>query len=226
MKKLHFLLLPVLLIGCGTAPGHSSDPPASVTSEGLEFAVGFYNDDGTSITARNTGEEAEELTVTITGPSGWNSGEPYEMPFSLEVGSVAIPVVYGSPALPGTYTARFQAGGRDWHAVTTLNATSNSLTSGPAGFTYAIEPPHVHVEWDPVPGAHDYEISLSGPGVSVRDTWALVRQPRHTFEIPDDSLFGSGEEYFISGTLMSDGFADFTSPADRRTFQAPSFRLE
>ena len=103
---------------------------------------------------------AEEVMVTVTGPGGWNKGEPVTVTRTREDvldGSTA--VITSISAVSGSYTVTLTSGGTIYKASGKLDATK--LLPTPQNVTVTKQSANeVSGRWDPVPGALTYQVFI------------------------------------------------------------------
>ena len=103
---------------------------------------------------------AEEVMVTVTGPAGWNKGEPVTVTRTREDvldGSTAL--VTSVTAVSGRYVVTMTSGDTTYRAGAELDATK--LLPTPQNVTVTSKSANtVSGSWDPVPGALTYQVYL------------------------------------------------------------------
>lgn len=186
----------------------STEGPASqaVVEPGVDLVVGtIARPNGTQGTGAllyvffpQEGVPADDVTIELTGPPGWNGDVPDERSISqfvFDVGWGTFPE-YGADAVEGTYQVEVTRADDTFTAEATLDDASfrfpppDTLTITEASDT------RVAVEWDPVPGAVSY---IAGLIVSPYDpiVFEATTATSHVFEDLDLPELQEGEEYRV-----------------------------
>jgi hypothetical protein len=203
---LHLLsvLLVVLLAACGSVPTESlsaaSSGPAEFRLRGMTstiavpFDTGYINEAMVFAEYTLQGDlNGQQIPLVITGPAGWNGGQPYEILAKAEPENALIqlgdrwklsfsPEI---PTVPGVYTATTTVAGQTY--TSTLDVSSGKMLPSVVGFTASAVADKIDVSWEAVPGAKEYYVTL---------------------------LDESGEVGGMYTTETSVSFADFGMPLD------------
>lgn len=151
------------------------DGPARV-APAFEVVIGTYSIDHRSLPEPVTtylilvDEEAmpsEDVTVSVTGPEGWNGGEVRSFtvsPQSLE-GGWGIYAALDIPIVTGTYEASTTVGGSDY--LTTSNVEAEQVIATPTPRVEAYSSTGVTASWEAVSGARSYLIHLLADDLRV-----------------------------------------------------------
>lgn len=146
----------LLLSGCGLLP---------TPNEGVvQLSAGTFNVQGQStlgtalllrVVLPNGAPPTQDVQVTITGPSGWNSGKPLTMTYPAN--EYATWALLGTaPAMNGSYSATIQAEGRAF-STTSASIDTASKLGVPGNVTVAQGANQtLTVSWQPVNDAAVY----------------------------------------------------------------------
>lgn len=151
-------LLPLAL---GSALLLASCNTVQSPNNAVQFSAGTYNvqgnaTPGTALLLRlmpGGARPTQDVPVTVTGPSGWNSGAPLTLTYRANE-----PVFWSlrtTAAVSGTYTATVQVSGQTYTATTSVDASSRLDVPGNVMVTESANQSFT-VSWQAVNGAAAY----------------------------------------------------------------------
>lgn len=137
------------------------------------------------------------VAVTITGPPGWNQGDPFELADGGRY-EEGLHVVYGTPRsymLDGEYTITAKVGGKAYTVKSTLDA-SLRFPDIPRDSIYVhdVDEDGIHLDWNPVAGAVSYQVRYLGADASLEDVledryeYWVTRETSFTIPVPKSEI--------------------------------------
>ena len=130
----------------------------------LELVPGTYNITGVEnptttflVLLTDVALPAEEVTLSFTGPAGWNNGEPITLTRTRDnFSDGSTSSVTPANAVSGIYNVTVTSGAAQYQASATLDASS--LLPAPQNVIVTSQSANqVSATWDPVPGAVSYQ---------------------------------------------------------------------
>lgn len=194
MKRLRLFVLVAVVLLSLTACGGGGDPaePGAV----FQAAVGYMepavgSDDAPWILLVLFSFEPESsgarAAVTVTGPPGWNEGNPFELDDGRRYDQ-GLHLVYGIPRsymLDGEYTITATVGGQAYTVKSTLDA-SLRFPGIPDDFIYVddVDEDGIHLDWNPVAGAVSYQVGYSDADAPLENLFEYWETRETSFTIP------------------------------------------
>lgn len=137
------------------------------------------------------------VAVTITGPPGWNQGNPLELEDGRRY-EKGLHLVYGVPRsfmLDGDYTVTATVGGKTHTVKSTLDA-SLRFPGVPEEHNYVhdVDEDGIHLNWNPVAGAVSYQVRYLGADAPLEDVlegryeYWVTRETSFTIPVPKSEI--------------------------------------
>lgn len=129
----------------------------------------------------------ERVSVTMTGPPGWNEGKPASLGTHGRGQHEAYLLV---EVLSGDYTITATVGGKEYTATSTVDASLRMPDV--TGHDVAVDEEGIHLSWNPVAGAVSYQVwyfdhsnedGLPRFDLRTRDTSATIPIPRSQIDM-------------------------------------------
>lgn len=125
--------------------------------------------------------------VTVTGPPGWNEGNPFELDDGRRYDQ-GLHLVYGIPRsymLDGEYTITATVGVQAYTVKSTLDA-SLRFPGIPDDFIYVddVDEDGIHLDWNPVAGAVSYQVGYSDADAPLENLFEYWETGETSFTIP------------------------------------------
>lgn len=209
MKRLMIFALAavtlLLLTGCGG--GGDLAEPGTVFRAAVGYqepAVGSDNAPWVLLVLFSFEPESSgaRAAVTVTGPPGWNEGNPFELEDGRRYDQ-GRHLVYGIPRghslmLDGEYTVTATVGGQAYTVKSTLDA-SLRFPGIPDDFIYVddVDEDGIHLDWNPVAGAVSYQVRYMDADAPLENPFEYWETRETSFTIPvpkseiDETRLGS-----------------------------------